>query len=98
MLIISSYSFLHQLSSASFPASYSQPPPETTSTSSTPALALQLGGINVSVGGAAGTGVYRTTGNDSGGVSMQADGLRDVREGVLDLWGKVKQNVEQRLA
>ena len=83
------------MSTATFPSSYLQPPPEATGgVGDRPALNLQLGGINVSVGGAAGTGVYRGAGE---GVSVQAEGLNNVREGVKDLWGKVRQGVEQRL-
>ncbi|KAG8957908.1 vacuolar protein sorting-associated protein 45 [Tulasnella sp. 408] len=90
-----SSSFLHQLSSAPFPPSYTTPPRETASNPTTsaerPALAVQLGNINVSVGGASGTGVYRTASTGEG-ISLQADGIRD---GVKDLWGKVRQGVER---
>ncbi|KAG8956503.1 vacuolar protein sorting-associated protein 45 [Tulasnella sp. 419] len=96
--IHNSSSFLQQLATAPFPPSYSLPPPDTASSSSTadrPALALQLGGINVSVGGPAGTGVYRSTPGETS-LGVQADGLtREVREGVKDLWGKVRQGVEK---
>ena len=53
-------------------------------------VSLQLGGLNVSVGGAAGTGVYR--GGEGIGASVQADGIRD---GVRNLFGKVRQGVER---
>ncbi|KAG8944244.1 vacuolar protein sorting-associated protein 45 [Tulasnella sp. 424] len=97
--IHNSSSFLHQLSSAPFPPSYAMPPPETASNTSTsaerPALAVQLGNINVSVGGAAGTGVYRTASTGEG-ISLQADGLKEgVERGVKDLWGKMRQGVER---
>jgi vacuolar protein sorting-associated protein 45 len=46
----------------------------------------------VSLGGPAGTGVYRTAGE---GVQVQAEGIRD---GVMNLFGKVKQNVERGLS
>ncbi|KAG8881469.1 vacuolar protein sorting-associated protein 45 [Tulasnella sp. 331] len=91
-----SSSFLHQLITAPFAPSSTQPPREIATTSSTssagdrPALNLQLGGINVSVGGAGGTGVYRSSNGE--GVSVQADGLKD---GVRDLWGKMRQGVER---
>ena len=65
-----------------------EPPPE--SPSNMPSLNLNLGGVNVSLGGRNGTGVYRTSGD--GGVSVQADGLRD---GVKSLIGKVKQGVDR---
>lgn len=82
--------YLEMLRSAakSFPATVYEPPPE--SASSAPSLNLNLGGVNVSLGGAAGTGVYRTS--SDGGVSVQADGLRD---GVMNLLGKVKQGVDR---
>jgi hypothetical protein len=82
-------SFLEMVRSAatSFPASVYEPPPESASTA--PALNLNLGGVNVSLGGSAGTGVYRTSGEDFG---VQADGIRD---GVRSLIGKVKQGVDR---
>jgi vacuolar protein sorting-associated protein 45 len=72
---------------ASFPSSVYEPPPE--SASNAPALNLNLGGVNVSLGGPAGTGVYRTSGD---AVGVQADGIRD---GVRNLIGKVKQGVDR---
>lgn len=70
-----------------FPASVYEPPPG--SSNNMPSLNLNLGGVNVSLGGG-GTGVYRTSGE--GGVSVQADGIRD---GVKSLLGKVKQGVDR---
>lgn len=64
-----------------------------TSTAPTPSLNVQLGGIQVSVGGPGGTGVYRTTGESS--IGVQADGIRD---GLMNMFGKVKQNVERGLS
>jgi hypothetical protein len=52
-------------------------------------LNLNLGGVNVSLGGVAGTGVYRTSNE---GLNVQTDGLRD---GVMNLIGKVKQGVDR---
>ncbi|KAI9465550.1 Sec1-like protein [Lactarius psammicola] len=77
-----SSSFLEMIESAaaSFPASVYEPPPE--SASSAPALNVNLGGVSLSLGGPAGTGVYRTSGEASG---LQADGIRD---GVRNLLGK----------
>ena len=72
---------------ANFPPSVYDPPPESASTA--PILNLNLGGVNVSLGGAAGPGVYRTNGE---GVGVQADGIRD---GVMNLFGKVKQGVDR---
>ncbi|KAG8810103.1 vacuolar protein sorting-associated protein 45, partial [Serendipita sp. 399] len=97
----SSYIAMIRAALANFPASFTQPPTEvpggTTSTSTAtgsssssagPSLNVQLGGLNLSVGGIAGTGLYRSAGE---GVSIQADGIRD---GVKNLFGKVKQGVE----
>ena len=72
---------------ASWPSTVFDPPPE--SPTNMPSLNLNLGGVNVSLGGRAGTGVYRTSGE---GVSVQADGIRD---GVKNLIGKVKQGVDR---
>jgi len=69
-----------------FPASVYEPPPE--SASNAPVLNLNLGGVNVSLGGAQ-SGVYRTSGE---AVGVQADGIRD---GVMNLIGKVKQGVDR---
>lgn len=82
-------SFLEMIrsSAASFPPSIFEAPPE--QASNAPALNLNLGGVNVSLGGPAGTGVYRSSGD---GVGVQADGIRD---GVRNLFGKVKQGVDR---
>ncbi|EPS97074.1 hypothetical protein FOMPIDRAFT_1129308 [Fomitopsis schrenkii] len=84
-----SSSFVEMIRSAAanFPASVYEPPPGSSSTM--PALNLNLGGVNVSLGGPAGTGVYRTSGE---GVSLQADGIKD---GVKTLFGKVRQGVDR---
>ncbi|EFI27209.1 vacuolar protein sorting-associated protein 45 [Coprinopsis cinerea okayama7 len=84
-----SASYIEMVRSAAenFPTSVYDPPPE--SSSNAPVLNLNLGGVNVSLGGPAGSGVYRTS---SDGVNVQADGLRD---GVLNLIGKVKQGVDR---
>jgi len=84
-----SSSFLDMIESAasSFPASVYEPPPE--SATSAPALNVNLGGVSLTLGGPAGTGVYRTSGEASG---LQADGIRD---GVRNLLGKVKQGVDR---
>lgn len=71
-----------------FPPSVYSAPPE--SASSAPALNLNLGGVNVSLGGG-GTGIYRTAA-DNVGVTVQAEGIRD---GMRTLFGKVKQGVNQ---
>ena len=84
-----SRSFLEMIESAAanFPAAVYEPPPE--SASNAPALNVNLGGVSLSLGGPAGTGVYRTSGESSG---LQADGIRD---GVRSLLGKVKQGVDR---
>ena len=81
-------SFLDMVRAAAtnFPASVYEPPPG--SSSNMPALNLNLGGVNVSLGGPA-PGVYRTSGE---GVSLQTEGLKD---GVRNLLGKVKQGVDR---
>jgi len=84
-----STSFLEMIESAAsnFPAAVYEPPPE--SASNAPALNVNLGGVSLSLGGPAGTGVYRTSGESSG---LQTDGIRD---GVRSLLGKVKQGVDR---
>ncbi|KAH9936618.1 Sec1-like protein [Fomitopsis serialis] len=84
-----SSSFVEMIRSAAvnFPSSVYEPPPGSSSTM--PSLNLNLGGVNVSLGGPAGTGVYRTSGE---GVSLQADGITD---GVRNLFGKVRQGVDR---
>jgi vacuolar protein sorting-associated protein 45 len=87
------FSFLNQIRSALplLPPSVTQPPlPISSSNSPQPGINLNLGGIQVSVGGAGGTGVYRTSGEESR-VGIQADGIKD---GVRNLFGKVRQGVE----
>jgi hypothetical protein len=76
-----------RLAALKFPATVYDPPPE--SAVNAPSLNLNLGGVNVSLGGPAGTGVYRTS---SEGVGAQTDGIRD---GVMNLIGKVKQGVDR---
>ncbi|KAG6897241.1 hypothetical protein C0993_007651 [Termitomyces sp. T159_Od127] len=84
-----SSSYLEMIRSAAtlFPSSVYDPPPE--SASNAPSLNLNLGGVNVSLGGTGGTGVFRTSGE---GVGVQTDGIRD---GVLSLFDKVKQGVDR---
>ncbi|KAF4617671.1 hypothetical protein D9613_005878 [Agrocybe pediades] len=82
-----SYVDMLRSAAANFPPSVYDPPPE--SATNAPILNLNLGGVNVSLGGPAGTGVYRSS---SEGVGVQADGIRD---GVMNLLGKVKQGVDR---
>jgi vacuolar protein sorting-associated protein 45 len=74
-------------STTSFPSTVYDPPPE--SASNLPSLNINLGGVNVSLGGT-NTGVYRSS--SDAGVGVQADGIRD---GVKNLFGKVKQGVDR---
>ncbi|KAL1686281.1 Sec1-like protein [Schizophyllum commune] len=83
----SSYLEMVRAAAQNFPASVYEPPPE--SASNAPVLNLNLGGVNVSLGGPGGTGVYRTSGEH---VGVQADGIR---EGVMSLFGKVKEGVDK---
>lgn len=83
----STYIEMIRSAALNFPPSVYDPPPE--SASNAPVLNLNLGGVNVSLGGPAGTGVYRTSNE---GVGVQADGIRD---GVMNLLGKVKQGVDR---
>lgn len=70
-----------------FPVSVYEPPPESATTA--PSLNLNLGGVNVSLGGPTGTGVYRTS---SDHVGVQAEGIKD---GVRNFIGRVKQGVDK---
>jgi vacuolar protein sorting-associated protein 45 len=72
---------------STFPTSIYTPPQDTAPNA--PALNLQLGNLNVNLGGVT-PGVYRTS--NEGGASVQADGLRD---GMRNLIGKVKQGVDR---
>jgi vacuolar protein sorting-associated protein 45 len=86
----SSYLEMMHASATLFPPSVYDPPPESTTGSTTlPSLNINLGGVNVSLGGPAGSGVYRTSGEERG---VNADGIRD---GVKNLLGKVRQGVDQ---
>jgi hypothetical protein len=63
-----------------------------------PALALRAGGYELSVGGAAGAGLYRSGNSDmslqlGGGIAHVGEGIRD---GAGRLWGNVKQRMEER--
>jgi hypothetical protein len=86
--IIHSFIDMFRSAAASFPSSVYEPPPE--APSNAPALNLTLGNVNVSLGGASGAGVYRTSGQS--GPSIQAEGIRD---GVRNLFGKVKEGVDR---
>jgi len=72
----------------SFPSSVYDPPPEVPNTA--PALNVQVGNMNVTLGGGS-SGVYRT-GKNGGNAQVQVDGIRD---GVRSLMGKVKEGVDR---
>jgi vacuolar protein sorting-associated protein 45 len=67
----------------------------------TPGLNLRAGGYELSVGGNAGSGLYRTqeeagaSVNIGAGASSVAEGLRD---GAGRLWGSVRARVEERVS
>jgi vacuolar protein sorting-associated protein 45 len=86
---LSVHSFMDMLASATtqFPTSVYEPPPE--AAAAAPSLNLNLGGVNVSLGGSAGTGVYRTSGE---AIGVQADSIRD---GVRNLFGKARQGIDR---
>lgn len=84
---LASYVEMIRAAAEKFPASVYEPPPESATTA--PSLKLNLGGVNVSLGGPAGTGVYRTS---SDNVGVQAEGIKD---GVRNLIGRVKQGVDK---
>ncbi|KAL4249081.1 STXBP/unc-18/SEC1 family protein [Abortiporus biennis] len=86
----SSYVEMIRSAAVNFPSSVFEPPPE--SANNMPSLNLNLGGVNVSLGGRSGTGVYRTSGDNGPAVNIQAEGIRD---GVKNLLGKVKQGVDR---
>lgn len=83
----SSYVEMIRAAAEKFPASVYEPPPESATTA--PSLNLNLGGVNVSLGGSAGTGVYRTS---SDHVGVQAEGIKD---GMRNFIGRVKQGVDK---
>lgn len=86
-----------------FPPTVYAPPPESV-TGPGPSLNLNLGGLNVSVGGPGGTGVFRTPTSttpgpivsvETGGQGAVDEGLREVRDGVRNFIGKFKQGVDR---
>lgn len=85
-----------------FPPTVYAPPPESSGTTG-PSLNLNLGGLNVSVGGPGGTGIFRAPNSagapimsvDTGGQGVVDEGLREVRDGVRNFFGKVKQGVDR---
>ncbi|KAG8691883.1 vacuolar protein sorting-associated protein 45 [Ceratobasidium sp. 423] len=99
-----SSSFLEMISHAAeaFPPTVYVPSPESTGGAG-PSLNLNLGGLNVSVGGG-GTGIFRAPPSaagtpivslDTGGPGAVDDGLREVRDGVRNFFDKVKQGVDR---
>lgn len=68
-------------------------PASTPTTANAPAINLRAGGYELSVGGAAGSGLYRASGANTGGIaaSVQLDGLRD---GAKSFFGSLRDRVE----
>ena len=71
-----------------FPSTVFEQPSEGAGTSRS--INMSLGSVNVSLGGPAGTGVYRTT--TKNGPGIQTEGIRD---GVRNLLGRVKEGVDR---
>lgn len=64
---------------------------------------LRAGGYELSVGGAAGSGLYRTTPDNAGvGATFEIPKMDVVAGGIMDgagrLWGNVRQKVEERVS
>ncbi|WWC61283.1 uncharacterized protein I303_103864 [Kwoniella dejecticola CBS 10117] len=96
-------------SNTPIPSSTPTPIPTTTNTATTaangPSINLRAGGYELSVGGAAGSGLYRT--NQEAGANAQfelpkMDAVAGVAGGIRDgagrLWGNVRQRVEERVS
>ncbi|CAD6566648.1 MAG: vacuolar protein sorting-associated protein 45 [Tremellales sp. Tagirdzhanova-0007] len=112
--IHNSSSFLTMVESAAEhfdPSIYGPPitavPPSTMQTSvplpvtNAPLVNLRAGGYELSVGGAGGSGLFRT-GTGDAGASFQVGQIPQVAEGLRDgagkLWGSVRQRVEDRVS
>lgn len=65
-----------------------------------PSLNFRAGGYELSVGGAAGSGLFRSGQSDVGGNVQLGGQLAQVSEGIRDgagrLWGNVRQRMEER--
>ena len=65
-------------------------------------LNIRAGGYELSVGGAAGSGLYRTNPNEVGASFQVPQGAAQVAEGIRDgagrLWGNVRQRYEDRIS
>ncbi|KAL7422247.1 vacuolar protein sorting-associated protein 45 [Cryptotrichosporon argae] len=76
-------------------------PAAATASATGPALALRAGGYEVALGGAGGSGVFRSGHTDVGArfdvgqIPQVAEGIRD---GAGRLWGNVRQRVEERVS
>lgn len=102
--------FLNMIESCAenFPPSIYDPPAAAVGAPSltpTPAgesgLNLRAGGYELNVGGAAGSGLYRTT--QDTGASFQLPGqfapaVEGIKDGAGRLWGNVRQRVEERVS
>jgi len=89
------------------PITATPPPPTYTSTSNLgppangPLVNLRAGGYELSVGGAGGSGLFRTGSGDAG-ASFQVGQIPQVAEGIRDgagkLWGSVRQTVQDKVS
>lgn len=65
-------------------------------------ISLRAGGYELSVGGTAGSGLYRSTQGDVAASFQLPPGATQVAEGIRDgagrLWGNVRQKVEERVS
>ncbi|KAK6902765.1 hypothetical protein I203_108024 [Kwoniella mangroviensis CBS 8507] len=94
------------LSNSNTPIPSSTPIPSNNSNGNGPSINLRAGGYELSVGGVAGSGLYRT--NESAGANAQFDIPKNfdavagvaggIRDGAGRLWGNVRQRVEERVS
>jgi vacuolar protein sorting-associated protein 45 len=108
LLFLADTRFLNMIESCAenFPPSIYDPPAAAVgalSLTPTPesGLNLRAGGYELNVGGAAGSGLYRTT--QDTGASFQLPGqfapaVEGIRDGAGRLWGNVRQRVEERVS
>ena len=77
-------------------------PSPTTSQPNGSGISLRAGGYELSVGGTAGSGLYRSTQGDVAASFQLPPGATQVAEGIRDgagrLWGNVRQKVEERVS
>lgn len=113
-MVHNSTSFLDMVKAAAetWPDSINQPPASVAPSSGVPSLQpspapggpsinLRAGGYELNVGGAGGSGLFRSAaGNDVAANVQLGGGLQQVGEGIRDgagrLWGNVRQRMEER--